>query len=126
MNTWAGIPGMIWTPSIPTTRRILHANLRGVVGLIGALVDQTVGRNVRHGPVEPWYAALIVGQEIHVGAQSGTDHIDVLGPDARNHDEPILPGNQIHERCAGANDAAWGMNPQLGHHAVLGRLDRRS
>ena len=48
------------------------------------------------------------------------------GLNARNHDEPILPGNQIHERCAGANDATWGMDPQLGHHAVLGRLDRRS
>ena len=92
-------------------RRILHANLRCVVGLIRALVDQTVGRNVRHSPMEPWYAALIIGQQIHVGAQSGTDHIDVLGPDARNHDEPILPGHQIHERCAGTDHAAWGMDP---------------
>ena len=107
----------------PDACRILHANLRCVVGLIRALVDQTVGRNVRHSPMEPWYAALIVGQQIHVGAQSGTDHIDVLGPDARNHDEPILPGNQIHERCAGANDAASGMKPQVRYHAILGRVD---
>ena len=81
---------------------------------------------MHHRPVEPWHAALIVGQQIHVGAQSGTDHIDVLGPDARNHDKPILPGNQIHERRAGADHATRGMNPQVGHHAVLGRLDRRS
>src|SRR5437879_10900528 len=30
---------------------------------------------------------LIVGQEIHIDSQSGTDHIDVLGPDARNHNQ---------------------------------------
>ena len=37
-----------------------------------------------------------------------------------------MPGNQIDERRAGADHAAWRMNPQLRHHAVLGRLDRRS
>ena len=30
------------------------------------------------------------------------------------------------KRGAGANDTTRGMNPQLGHHAVLWRLDRRS
>ena len=100
MNTWAGIPGIIGTPSIPAIVD-LHSNFRRVVRLIGALVDQTVGGNMHHSAVEPRHAALVVGQQSHIGAQSGTDHIDVFGPDTRNHDEPILPGNQIHERCAG-------------------------
>src|SRR6266404_381956 len=106
--------------------RILHSNLCRVIWLIGALIEKPVGRDMRHSSLEPWYAALVVGQEIHVGAQSGTDHIDVLGPDARSHDETILPGNQIHEGCAGADHATGGMDPQFGYHAVLGRLDRRS
>src|ERR1700730_14224387 len=81
---------------------------------------------MRHSPLEPWYATLVVGQEIDIGAQSGTDHIDVLRPDARSHDETILQRHQIHERCAGADHATEGMNPQFGYHAVLGRPDRRS
>src|SRR5436309_966268 len=68
----------------------------------------------------------MVGQEVNVGARSGPTNTDVFGLDARNHDKPILPGNQIHERCAGANDAAWRVDLQVGYHAVLGRLDRRS
>ena len=50
-------------------------------------------------------------------------HIDVLRPDARGHDEPILPGHQIHQRSTGPDHAAGRMNPEVGYHTVLGRLD---
>src|SRR6266404_4545483 len=109
--------------TVDSSDQRMHSNPRGVIWLIGPLVDKPVGRDMRHGPLERWYAALVVGQEIHIGAQTRTDHIDVLGPDARSHNETIRPRNQIHERCASADHTTEGMNPQFGYHSVLWRPD---
>ena len=61
---------------------------------------------MRHCSLENRCAALIVGQEVHVGIQSGMNHIDVLGLDARGYDKSVLPGHQIHERSTGPDHAA--------------------
>jgi hypothetical protein len=79
-----------------------------------------------HSSLKSWDTALVVGQEHDIGVKSGTDHIDVLGPDARCHNQTILAGNQIHQRRTGADHATGGMDSQVGHHAILGRSHRRS
>src|SRR5882757_9214172 len=43
--------------------RILHPNPGGVIWLVGALIEQTVGGHLRNGALEPRHAALVVGQE---------------------------------------------------------------
>ncbi len=71
-------------------------------------------------------ATLVVGQKVHIGLKARTDHIDVLGPEARGDNEAILPGHEIHQRRAGADDATGGRDPQVGHHAVPRRSHRRA
>jgi hypothetical protein len=50
------------------TPLVLHANLRGVVRLVGPLVDQAVGGDVNHLSLESRHSTLIIGQEMHVYA----------------------------------------------------------
>jgi hypothetical protein len=40
---------------------VLHANLRGVVRLVGPLVDQAIGRDVNHLSLESRHPPLIIG-----------------------------------------------------------------
>jgi hypothetical protein len=74
MNTCAGLPGMILIASCPVDCGILDANFRRAVGLVGSLVEQTVGGDARHGAVKRRNPALIVGQEAHVGVNAGANH----------------------------------------------------
>jgi len=108
---------------VPGGLRILHAYFRRVIGLVGALVDQSVGGNVHHRALEARYTTLIVGKQVHLGLQARIDHIDVLRPEARSHDQSILTGHQVEQRRTGRDHAAGRMNPQVGDDAVLGRLD---
>ena len=59
---------------------IQHANLGGVVWLVGAFIEQPISRDMRYSTLEQRHAALIVSQQMHIRAQAWTDHIDVLRP----------------------------------------------
>ena len=84
---------------------------RRVVWLVGTLVEQPVCGYVHDGSLQARYATLIVRYELNLGIEAGMNHIDVLGPEARGHDETVLPGHQVHERSARSDDAAGRMNP---------------
>src|SRR5262249_15633965 len=74
-------------------------------------------------PVQPWYAPLIVRQQMHSSRQSRADHVDVLRSDPRNHNETILSRDEIQERRTWSDDATWRMNPQFGDGPILRRFD---
>ena len=106
--------------------RVPHADLRRVVGLVGALVEQTIGRDVRDRAMQRRNAALIVGQETDVGLSPGRTTSMSSGLTRAVTIRRSCRGTRSMQRRAGADDATGGMNPQVGYHAVFGRLDRRS
>ena len=78
----------------------MHPDLGRIVWLVGTLIEETIGGDVHDRSMEAGHAALVVRQKLDIRAQSGTNHVDVLGPHARADDETVLPGHEIHQRSA--------------------------
>ena len=100
-----------------------HGDPDGVIGLPGALIGRGVGRDAGDRAVDLRRGALVEGREAQQRGLAELHLVDVLRIDLGLDRKVVGVGHDQHDRVAGGDDAADGVDVGLEHHAVLRRAD---
>ena len=95
----------------------------GVVGRAGTLVGQPVGRDVDDVAVDDRDHPLLVGGEVHLGAHTGMDLVDVVDIDVGLGDEVVLARHDVHDLVAALDHRTDREHREVDDIAAIGRAD---
>ena len=100
-----------------------HADADRVIGDAGALVGRDVGRDARDRAVDFGRGALVEGREAQQRRLAELQLVDVLRIDLGLDGQVVGFRHDQHDRLAGGDHAADGVDGRLEHGAVLRRAD---